>query len=247
MVSIHSAIVMDDNAAQASPLIDQHDGLTWRDVLQTEREKRYFQELLAFVEQERQRGKVIYPKNSDVFNALALTPFSEVKVVVLGQDPYHGPNQAHGLCFSVRPPVPPPPSLVNIFLELKADLGIERPSHGCLESWARQGVLLLNAVLTVEADRPGSHAGKGWETFTDRVIQELNQRCSNLVFLLWGAYAQKKANHVDRARHLVLEAPHPSPLSAHRGFLGCRHFSKTNAYLVSLGKNPIDWRLPEAA
>ncbi len=246
LVSIDCPVVMNDNAAQNTPLIDEHDGVSWRDVLKTEREKPYFHELLAFVEQERQQGKVIYPKNSDVFNALAFTPFTDVKVVVLGQDPYHGPNQAQGLCFSVRPPVPPPPSLVNIFQELKSDLGIERPSHGSLESWARQGVLLLNAVLTVEADKPGSHAGRGWERFTDRVIQELNEKRSNLVFLLWGAYAQKKASHVDRSRHLVLEAPHPSPLSAHRGFLGCRHFSKANDYLVAHGKIPIDWRLPAA-
>ena len=191
-----------------------------------------------------ERGTTIYPQNSDVFNALACTPFSDVRVVILGQDPYHGPNQAHGLCFSVRPPVPPPPSLVNIFQELKSDLGIERPKHGCLESWARQGVLLLNAVLTVEAEKAGSHAGRGWEKFTDRVIQELNEKRSHLVFLLWGAYAQKKASFVDRSKHLVLEAPHPSPLSAHRGFLGCRHFSKANAYLAANGQAPIDWRLP---
>lgn len=217
--------------------------LNWRDILRDEKEKPYFPELLDFVEQERRRGKTIYPKNSEVFNALAYTPFSEVEVVILGQDPYHGPNQAHGLCFSVRPHVPPPPSLLNIFLELRNDVGIPKPPHGCLEYWARQGVLLLNSVLTVEANKPGSHAGKGWERFTDRIIQELNQRRSSLVFLLWGAYAQKKASFVDRNRHLVLEAPHPSPLSAHRGFLGCRHFSQTNKYLASHGKKSIDWDL----
>lgn len=218
--------------------------LSWRDVLQSEKQKPYFQELLRFVESERAKGKTIYPKNSDMFSALSLTPFTSVKVVILGQDPYHGPNQAHGLCFSVKPPTPPPPSLRNIFLELESDVGIPRPSHGNLLHWAEQGVLLLNAVLTVEAEKAGSHANKGWETFTDRVIRELNDRREHIVFLLWGSYAQKKAGFVDRARHLVLEAPHPSPLSAHRGFLGCHHFSKTNNYLKSQGISPIDWSLP---
>jgi len=218
--------------------------LSWREVLQSEKRKPYFQELLRCVESERAKGKTIYPKNSDVFNALSLTPFTSVKVVILGQDPYHGPNQAHGLCFSVKPPTPPPPSLRNIFLELESDVGIPRPSHGNLQHWAEQGVLLLNAVLTVEAEKAGSHANKGWETFTDRVIRELNDRREHIVFLLWGSYAQKKAGFVDRARHLVLEAPHPSPLSAHRGFLGCHHFSKTNNYLKSQGISPIDWSLP---
>lgn len=217
--------------------------LSWRDVLRDEKEKPYFRELLDFVEHERQLGKAIYPKNSEVFNALTLTPFAEVTVVILGQDPYHGPQQAHGLCFSVRPTVSPPPSLLNIFLELKSDLGIAKPTHGCLEYWAQQGVLLLNAVLTVEESKPGSHAGKGWERFTDRIIQELNEKRSGLVFLLWGAYAQKKANFLDRKRHLVLEAPHPSPLSAHRGFLGCRHFSRANEYLAAHGKALVDWDL----
>lgn len=218
--------------------------LSWKDVLQSEREKPYFQALLRFVEDERAKGKVIYPKNSEVFNALSLTSFSSVKVVILGQDPYHGPNQAHGLCFSVQPPTPPPPSLRNIFQELETDLGIPRPNHGDLQSWAKQGVLLLNAVLTVEAEKAGSHANKGWETFTDRIIRELNDRREHIVFLLWGSYAQKKAGFVDRARHLVLEAPHPSPLSAHRGFLGCRHFSKANNYLQLHGIPQIAWALP---
>jgi uracil-DNA glycosylase len=216
--------------------------LTWKEVLVGEKEKDYFVSLLQFVESERTRGKQIYPKNSEIFNALTMTPFQEVKVVVLGQDPYHGPGQAHGLSFSVLPPTPPPPSLLNIFLELKSDLGIPRPTHGSLESWARQGVLLLNAVLTVEDGRPGSHANKGWEQFTDRVIQELNSRRTGLVFLLWGAYAQKKAAFVDRAKHCVLAAPHPSPLSAHRGFLGCRHFSRANEFLALNGHQPIDWK-----
>jgi uracil-DNA glycosylase len=218
--------------------------ISWSDVLRAEKQKPYFKEVLAFVEAERAKGSVIYPKNSDVFNALSLTPFSKVNVVILGQDPYHGPNQAHGLCFSVRPPTPPPPSLRNIFQELAADVGIPKPSHGNLEAWAHRGVLLLNAVLTVEAEKAGSHANKGWETFTDQVIRELNDRRDHIVFLLWGSYAQKKAGFVDRSRHLVLEAPHPSPLSAHRGFLGCRHFSKANNYLQSHGISPIDWSLP---
>lgn len=230
--------------AQARQNADDNRQLSWADVLRDEKQQPYFKELLSFVERERASGKRIYPPNADVFNALAFTPFSDVKVVILGQDPYHGPNQAHGLCFSVKPPTPPPPSLVNIFLELKKDLGIERPSHGNLESWARQGVLLLNAVMTVEEGKAGSHANKGWERFTSSVIQHLNNERENLVFLLWGAYAQKKAECVDRAKHLVLMAPHPSPLSAHRGFLGCGHFSKANAYLVEHGLAPINWALP---
>jgi len=229
------------NTAQATQ------AATWTDVLAGEREQQYFRDLLEFVEGERRSGKTIYPKNSEIFNALACTPFSKAKVVIIGQDPYHGPNQAHGLCFSVKPPTPPPPSLVNIFLELKNDLGIERPKHGDLEPWARQGVLLLNAVLTVEEGKPGSHANKGWERFTSKVIEELNARKEHLVFLLWGAYAQKKAEFVDRKKHLVLTAPHPSPLSAHRGFLGCKHFSQTNAYLARHHIEQIDWRLPAEA
>ncbi len=218
---------------------------TWSDVLSGEREQPYFKELLEFVEGERRSGKTIYPKNSEVFNALHCTPFESVQAVILGQDPYHGPNQAHGLCFSVRAPTPPPPSLVNIFTELESDVGVPKPSHGDLESWARQGVLLLNAVLTVEEGKPGSHALRGWERFTDRVVREINDRREHVVFMLWGAYAQKKGAFVDRAKHLVLEAPHPSPLSAHRGFLGCRHFSQANSYLAKHGGLPIDWRLPE--
>lgn len=233
--------LMSDNTARHD---HESTELSWSDVLRTEKQKSYFKEVLAFVEAERAKGKVIYPKNSDVFNALSLTPFSKVKVVILGQDPYHGPNQAHGLCFSVKPPTPPPPSLKNIFQELEADVGIPKPTHGDLHAWAERGVLLLNAVLTVEEQKPGSHANKGWETFTDRVIRELNDRGEHLVFLLWGSYAQKKAAFVDRTKHLVLEAPHPSPLSAHRGFLGCRHFSKANKYLRSNGIAPIDWSLP---
>ncbi len=221
--------------------------VTWKEVLSEERAKPYCKDLLAFVEAERAAGKTIYPSNSEIFNALASTSFERVEVVILGQDPYHGPNQAHGLSFSVKRPVPPPPSLVNIFAELYRDLDMwsdrpnKRPDHGCLESWAAQGVLLLNAVLTVEAGKPGSHANKGWERFTDSVIQQLNSKRSGLVFLLWGSYAQKKAAFVDRTKHLVLEAPHPSPLSAYRGFIGCGHFSKANEYLQAQGKRPIDW------
>lgn len=233
-----------NTAQNASILAAVDSGITWSDVLAREKKESYFQEVLAFVETERSSGKVVYPRNSEVFNALALTPFQDVKVVILGQDPYHGPNQAHGLCFSVKPPTPPPPSLVNIFLELRSDLGIQRPNHGNLESWAKQGVLLLNSVLTVEEGKAGSHANKGWERFTSKVIEELNARRQNIVFLLWGAYAQKKADFVDRTRHLVLTAPHPSPLSAHRGFLGCKHFSQANSYLERHGLPPIDWNLP---
>jgi len=224
-----------------------HSRLTWKDVLAGEREQPYFQQLLTFVESERALGKTIYPSNSEVFNAFAFTPFDQVKVVILGQDPYHGPDQAHGLSFSVKPPTRPPPSLINIFIELERDLGIKRPSHGCLESWATQGVLLLNAVLTVEEGKAGSHANRGWERFTDRVIRELNDHRENLVFMLWGSYAQKKASFVDRTKHLVLEAPHPSPLSAHRGFLGCRHFSRANEYLKLHGLTRVSWELPEPA
>lgn len=219
--------------------------LTWKEVLHGEREKDYFKSLIVFIENERRSGKVIYPPNRAIFNALALTPFSSVRVVILGQDPYHGPEQAHGLCFSVQHGIKPPPSLINIFKELQSDLGIPRPSHGCLEHWAEQGVLLLNAVLTVEQGKPGSHAQKGWERFTDRIVAELNSRLEGVVFLLWGAYAQKKGGCIDSARHLVLTAPHPSPFSADRGFFGCKHFSVTNQHLMSRGLAPIDWSVPE--
>lgn len=219
--------------------------LTWKDVLGSEREKQYFKDLLQRIEFERAAGKVIYPKNGDVFNALNFTPFHEVRVVIVGQDPYHGPNQAHGLCFSVKPGVPPPPSLVNIFKELQSDLGVPPPRSGSLEKWARQGVLLLNTVLTVEQGKPQSHAGLGWERFTDRVIDELNRRSTGLVFLLWGSPAQKKCASIDDSRHHIIRSPHPSPLSAHRGFLGSRPFSRANEYLVSIGRSPINWDLSE--
>lgn len=205
------------------------------------------QALRAFLVAEARAGKTIYPPPDQIFAALDATPFDAVKVVILGQDPYHGPGQAHGLCFSVRPGVPPPPSLQNIHAELESDLGIARPDHGCLLPWARRGVLLLNAVLTVERGLAGSHHGKGWEAFTDAVVDHLNRERDGLVFLLWGAPAQAKARQVDLQRHHVLKAPHPSPLSAHRGFLGCRHFSRANAWLAARGSECVDWRLPPRA
>ena len=217
---------------------------SWKSVLTEEFEKYYFKELTDFVRNEYKTHK-IYPPAKLIFNAFDQCPFNQLKVVILGQDPYHGPGQAHGLCFSVLPGVKVPPSLGNIYKELKADLGIEPAQHGYLQSWARQGVLLLNAVLSVEQAMAASHQGKGWERFTDRIISELNEKREHLVFLLWGSYAQKKGQIIDRKRHLVLQSTHPSPLSAHRGFLGCRHFSQTNAYLMKTGQEPIDWALPE--
>ncbi|XOV90056.1 MAG: uracil-DNA glycosylase [Pseudomonadota bacterium] len=216
---------------------------SWRERLEPEFGKPYMIALRQFLQQEKRQGKTIYPSGNEFFAALDTTPFEAVKVVILGQDPYHGPGQAHGLCFSVREGVPPPPSLVNVFKEIEADLGLAAGhfQHGCLTNWARQGVLLLNAVLTVEQHRAASHQGKGWETFTDCVIRTLSDQRDNLVFLLWGSYAQKKGAMIDADRHLVLKAPHPSPLSAHRGFLGCRHFSRCNAYLLDHGHTPIDW------
>ena len=204
------------------------------------------QALSAFLRGELKRGKVIYPPARVIFAALDATPFEQVKVVILGQDPYHGPGQAHGLCFSVLPGVAIPPSLQNIFAELERDLGIPRPHHGCLLPWARQGVLLLNSVLTVEQGLAGSHQGKGWEGFTDAVVESLNRERDGVAFLLWGSYAQNKGKLIDESRHLVLKAPHPSPLSAHRGFLGCCHFSKINNWLRQRGQAPIDWALPPA-
>ena len=205
------------------------------------------QALAAFLRERKAKGARIHPPGPQIFAALEATPFDRVKVVVLGQDPYHGPGQAHGLCFSVQPGVPVPPSLDNIFKELQRDLGIPRPSHGCLQHWADQGVLLLNAVLTVEEGRAGAHAGKGWEGFTDHVVDVLNREREGLVFLLWGSYAQAKGKVIDPRRHRVLKAPHPSPLSAHRGFVGSAHFSAANEYLVRHGPSPIDWSLPGRA
>jgi len=219
---------------------------TWKARVGTMFEQPSMLALAEFLRAEKRAGKVIYPPGPQIFAALDCTPFDAVKVVILGQDPYHGPGQAHGLCFSVRPGVPVPPSLENIFKELQRDLGIARPDHGCLLPWARQGVLLLNAVLTVEHGLAGSHAGKGWEGFTDACVDALNRERENLVFLLWGSYAQAKGKLIDRQRHLVLKAPHPSPLSAHRGFIGCGHFSRANEYLRDRGHGPVDWRLPAA-
>ena len=204
-------------------------------------------ELSTFLRQRQSEGVSIYPPASRIFGALDATPFDEVKVVILGQDPYHGPGQAHGLCFSVLPGVPIPPSLDNVFKELQRDLGIARPDHGCLLPWARQGVLLLNSVLTVEQGRAGAHQGRGWEGFTDHVVDVLNRERDNIVFLLWGSYAQAKGKVIDPARHRVLKAPHPSPLSAYRGFIGSGHFSASNAYLARHRFAPIDWSLPARA
>jgi uracil-DNA glycosylase len=200
--------------------------------------------LQGFLDAEIAAGKTIFPPQGAWFRALELTPLDKVRVVILGQDPYHGPGQAHGLCFSVPPGVRPPPSLSNIYKELESDVGLPRPPHGFLEHWARQGVLLLNSVLTVEMAKAASHSKKGWEPFTDAIIAQVNDKTEPVVFMLWGAYAHKKAANVDKSRHLLLKAAHPSPLSAHNGFLGCKHFSQCNAFLVSNGLPPIDWILP---
>ena len=217
---------------------------TWKDVIGIEKVQPYFQQILAQVQNARAAGRVIYPPQNEIFNAFKLTEFEQVKVVILGQDPYHGLNQAHGLAFSVKPNVPPPPSLVNMYKELATDIaGFQIPNHGYLVQWAQQGVLLLNTVLTVEQGQAHSHANFGWETFTDRVIAALNQQREHLVFLLWGSHAQKKGQFIDRERHCVLTAPHPSPLSAHRGFFGCHHFSKTNDYLRAHQIGEINWQL----
>jgi uracil-DNA glycosylase len=216
----------------------------WLQLLKAEFDEPYMKQLRAFLASEKAAGKVIYPPGALWFNALNHTPFSKVKVVILGQDPYHGPHQAHGLCFSVQEGIQPPPSLINIFTEIKRDLGLEQPSRGDLTAWADQGVLLMNAVLTVEHGKAGSHQGKGWETFTDRVVALLNEQREHLVFLLWGSYAQKKGALIDRKKHLVLTSPHPSPLSAYRGFIGNAHFSKTNDYLKANGLGVINWQLP---
>lgn len=215
----------------------------WLTQIGGEFEQPYMVNLRRFLVDEKANGKTIFPPASQWFEAFNSTDFDDVKVVVLGQDPYHGPNQAHGLCFSVLPGVRVPPSLVNIYKELATDVGLERPENGTLKHWAEQGVLLLNATLTVEAHQAGSHQNKGWEQFTDRVISALNDSRESLVFLLWGSYAQKKGAFIDQKKHFVLKAPHPSPLSAHRGFFGCRHFSQTNAYLVKKGKTAIEWQV----
>lgn len=218
---------------------------SWKRVLAPEFDSAYMRALRAFLLSEKEQGKHIFPKGVDYFRALDLTPIDQVKVVILGQDPYHGAGQAHGLCFSVQPGVRIPPSLVNIYKEMQSDLGIAPARHGFLESWARQGVLLLNSVLTVEEARAASHQGRGWERFTDQVIRAVNERVEHCVFILWGSYAQKKAAFVDQSRHLVLKSPHPSPLSAHNGFFGSRPFSKANRWLEEKGRGAIDWALPE--
>ena len=218
---------------------------SWLSRLDDQFDQPYMSKLREFLVVRKQHQAVIYPPGSQIFNALNTTQFDQVRVVILGQDPYHGPGQAHGLCFSVLPGVKIPPSLANIYREIEADLGIAAPHQGYLQSWAEQGVLLLNAVLTVERGQAGSHQGKGWETFTDAIVQLLNDEREGLVFMLWGSYAMKKGAVIDRRKHLVLKAPHPSPLSAHRGFLGCRHFSSANEYLQQHQHTPIDWSVPD--
>jgi uracil-DNA glycosylase len=220
---------------------------SWKAPLAAEFSSPYMADLRAFLLEQKEAGRRIFPKGSEYFRALDLTPLADVRVVILGQDPYHGEGQAHGLCFSVQPGVRTPPSLVNIYKEMQEDLGIPPARHGFLEHWAKQGVLLLNSVLTVEMGRAASHQGRGWERFTDAVIRAVNEQEKPVVFILWGSYAQKKVAFVDRDRHLVLRSAHPSPLSAHNGFLGSRPFSKANAFLEQHGRQPIDWQLPAAA
>ncbi len=216
---------------------------SWKYQLKDEFEAAYMQSLRMFLKSELKAGKTIYPKPYQYFSALNLTPFNQVKVVILGQDPYHGEGQAHGLCFSVPPQVRMPPSLLNIYKALAQDLGLRAPQHGCFVAWAKQGVLLLNSVLTVEKGKAASHQNKGWETFTDAVVAALNAERKHIVFILWGSYAQRKGRCIDRQKHLVLEGVHPSPLSAHRGFFGQRYFSQANAYLQQHGKQAVDWSL----
>jgi uracil-DNA glycosylase len=213
----------------------------WKEVLKHEFSKPYFQQVTAHLKMEKATGTTIYPPGPLIFNAFSLTPFTEVKVVILGQDPYHGPGQAHGLCFSVPDGVPPPPSLVNIYKELHADIGMPIPQTGNLTKWARQGVFLLNAFLTVRANEPASHSKIGWMDFTDAVIRKISEEKKGIVFLLWGKFAQEKQALIDATQHHVLKAAHPSPFSADKGFFGCRHFSKTNTLLMQRGKDPIDW------
>lgn len=217
---------------------------SWERELGDEMGKDYYAAIGQFLKAEMDQGKVVYPKSTDIFNAFSLCPFPQVKVVILGQDPYHNPLQAHGLCFSVANGIAPPPSLVNIFKEIKSDLGFDIPTTGNLNNWAKQGVLLLNASLTVEAHLPMSHSKIGWQIFTDAIIKKLSEQRENLVFLLWGKFAQSKAVMIDANKHLILQAAHPSPLSAYNGFWGCRHFSKTNEYLLGHHFSPIDWQLP---
>lgn len=223
--------------ANNNALLDQ----SWMTAIGDEFDRAYMKKLNDFLKQEKAGGHVIYPEEDNIFSALRITPFDKVKVVMLGQDPYHGPDQAHGLSFSVREGIALPPSLRNIYKEIEQEFGVSMPKKGDLSEWARQGVLLLNATLTVRAAQAGSHQKRGWEEFTDAIIHALNESGEHIVFLLWGAYAQKKGAFIDQTKHLVLEAPHPSPLSAHRGFLGCGHFKKANDYLEKHGRTPIDW------
>ncbi len=216
---------------------------TWKEVLKSEFNKPYFLQIVNFLRTEKMAGKIIYPPGQLMFNAFNTTPFDEVKVVLLGQDPYHGAGQAHGLCFSVQTGVKPPPSLVNIYKELNSDIGMNIPSHGNLTKWAEQGVLMLNASLTVRAEEPMSHSKIGWAEFTDSVIKKVSDQREHIVFILWGKFAQEKQVLVDETKHLVLKAAHPSPFSANNGFFGCRHFSKTNEYLMQNGIDPVDWSL----
>jgi len=216
---------------------------SWKTQLEQEFEQSYFVKIVDFLKEEKRKGTIIYPNTADIFTAFKLTPFTQVKVVILGQDPYHNPYQAHGLSFSVQKGIAAPPSLINIFKEINADLGIDIPNTGNLSHWAQQGVLLLNASLTVEANKPMSHSKIGWHIFTDAVIKKISEQKEHVVFLLWGKFAQSKAPLIDEHKHFILKAAHPSPLSAYNGFWGCKHFSKTNDYLQSKNKKPIDWRL----
>lgn len=219
---------------------------TWTDVLAVEKQQDYFKDTLDYVAKRRTEGVNVFPPADEVFSAFSSTAFEDVKVVILGQDPYHGPDQAHGLAFSVKPGVKVPPSLANMYKELATDIdGFTIPNHGYLQAWAEQGVLLLNTVLTVEQGQAHSHKKLGWETFTDRVIAALNEHGDGIVFLLWGSHAQKKGRHIDTTKHVVFNGPHPSPLSAYRGFFGCKHFSKANDALIAMGKTPINWLLPK--
>jgi uracil-DNA glycosylase len=217
---------------------------SWRQILADELEQPYYHALEEFVDRER-REHVVFPPDDEVFTALELTPYPKVKVLLLGQDPYHDHNQAHGLCFSVRPSIPPPPSLLNIYRELHDDVGVRIPNNGYLVKWAEQGILMLNAVLTVRAHQPNSHKGKGWEKFTDAVIRRVNERDGPIIFVLWGGYAQKKIGLIDTSRHQVIQSAHPSPLSARRGFFGSRPFSRINTILRTAGSKPIDWQIPD--
>lgn len=217
---------------------------SWKKFLINEFKKTYMLDLKNFLVKEKKKKKIIYPRGENIFKAFELTHYEDVKVVILGQDPYHGPSQAHGLCFSVLPGIKPPPSLINIYKELQSDVGFTPVSHGYLANWAKQGILLLNSVLTVEHSKAGSHQGKGWEHFTDKVMKVLNERDDPVIFVLWGSYAKRKGEFIDASKHIVLQAAHPSPFSVYRGFFGCKHFSKINYHLKKLNKDPIDWQLP---